>query len=335
MELGSRWAPFHFDLRNVPSVFSAKTRRGRGSALMRISRIPSEAEEAGSSEAHRRCAVCDSPMRKARHVWCFRCPMCGFLASTLAPHIGDGVAVNAVDETRREGALLRLRQKNFERILDLLDKHTQPPRRELLEVGCAHGWFLEAAERRGYSVQGIEPDVPSAAVAASRGYDVKVGFFTGALDVDRRYDIIVFNDVFEHLPDVRSATALCRTKLRPGGLLVINLPNSDGALFRIASAMDRLGISGPYERLWQKGFPSPHLSYFNPDALSQLVVSYGFAEVHRGRLASVDVHGLWERVRYDRKAGFAGTLIVWTAVTLANPLLKMLPGDIALQIFRA
>jgi len=302
---------------------------------IRISRVLLDEENAASTDAHRRCAVCDSPMRKTRHVWCFRCPTCGFLASTLVPHIADGAATDAVDETRRQGALMRLRKRNFERILDALDRHAGAGRRELLEVGCAHGWFLEAAARRGYSVHGIEPDAQSAAVAMSRGYDVKVGFFPGALDDDRGYDTIVFNDVFEHLSDVRSATALCRAKLRPGGLLVINLPNSNGALFRIASAVDRLGISGPYERLWQKGFPSPHLSYFNPDALTRLVVSHGFAEVHRERLASVEVRGLWQRVRYDRNAGIAGSLVVWTAVTLANPLLKVLPGDIALQIFRA
>jgi hypothetical protein len=162
-----------------------------------------------------------------------------------------------------------------------------------------------------------------------------VGVFPDALQAERCYDIIAFNDVFEHLADVRFATASSRARLRAGGLLVINLPNSKGALFRIASTMDRFGISGPYERLWQKGFPSPHLSYFHPRALTRLVTSYGFAEVYRGRLESVAVRGLWERVRYGRKASTAESVLVWTAVALASPLLRIIPGDIALQIFRA
>lgn len=282
----------------------------------------------------RRCTVCEATMRETRHPWCFRCPQCGFLASTLPAHIDDGAAADAVDEKRREDALTRLRKKNFERILDLLGEHAGYAGGELLEVGCAHGWFLDAAARRGYNVHGIEPDGPMAEVAARRGYDVKVGFFPQSLDANRRYDIIVFNDVFEHLPDVRSAIAACRVRLRPRGLLVVNLPSSRGTLFRVAALMDRLGISGPYERLWQKGFPSPHLSYFHPAALTRFVERQGFAQIYSGRLDSIDVRGLWQRVRYDRNAGVASSAIIWTGVMIASPLLRLLPEDIALQIFR-
>lgn len=287
-------------------------------------------------ETRRQCDVCATILRETRHSWCLRCPGCGFLASTLSPHIGDGVAVDSVDETRRESALLRLRRKNFERILDLLDRHPRVAKGgELLEIGCAHGWFLDAAARRGYHVHGIEPDAPTAEVAARRGHDVRVGFFPHALDADCRYDVIVFNDVFEHLPDVRTAVSECRARLRPGGLLVINLPSSRGTLFRIAALMDRVGLPGPYERLWQKGFPSPHLSYFHPALLTHLVESQGFVEVHRARLASIEVRGLWQRVRYDRNAGTVSSAIVWIVVVLASPVLRLLPGDVALQIFRA
>ena len=98
--------------------------------------------------------------------------------------------------------------------------------------------------------------------------------------------------------------------------------------------MDRFGIAGPHERLWQKGFPSPHLSYFHPALLTRLVEPQGFTNIHSGHLASIDFRGLWQRLRYDRSAGVASSAIVWTGVVLASPLLRLLPGDIALQIFR-
>jgi 2-polyprenyl-3-methyl-5-hydroxy-6-metoxy-1,4-benzoquinol methylase len=295
-------------------------------------------ERAGASSgqiAARLCAVCDGRMRPTRHAWCFRCPACGFLAASLPPHIGDATADDAVDEERREKAFLNLRRKNFERILDVVGEQMGPVPCEGLEAGCAHGWFLEAAARRGYSMQGIEPDAPTAAAAAAAGHDVTVGFFPDDLVPNRRYSLIVFNDVFEHLPDPRAALAACRDRLRPRGLLVLNLPNSRGTLFRTAALFDSIGLSGPYERLWQKGFPSPHLSYFHPAALSRLAGREGFAEIHRGRLVSLDIGGLWQRLRYNRSTGIAASAFLWCGIALAAPFLRVLPGDISLQIFRA
>jgi hypothetical protein len=118
-------------------------------------------------------------------------------------------------------------------------------------------------------------------------------------------------------------------------LLVLNLPNSRGTLFRTAALLDSIGLSGPYERLWQKGFPSPHLSYFHPAALSRLAEREGFAEIHRGRLASIDIDDLWQRLRYDRSTGIAALAFLWCGIALAAPFLLVLPGDISLQIFRA
>src|SRR5438046_7309072 len=95
------------------------------------------------------CCVCDTPMRPLRHEWCFACPGCGFLASTLTSRIGEPEAIDVIDEELREVALVALRKNNFRRILERLDAMTDPTRRSLLEVGCAHGWFLDAAVEKG------------------------------------------------------------------------------------------------------------------------------------------------------------------------------------------
>jgi len=272
-------------------------------------------------------------MHPWRHDWCFLCGVCGFRASNLNPHIGEGQFANVIDEEQREIALASLRKKNFERILDRLDSMTHPARRSLLEVGCAHGWFLDAAARRSYDVHGIEPDAPIAALASRKGHDVSTGFFPEALGPGTLHDIIVFNDVFEHLPDPRAALAACRQRLQPGGLLVLNLPNSGGAFFRVATLLDRLGIAGPHNRMWQKGFQSPHLSYFRPDLLTRLARREGYAEVYRGTLDAIDRQGLWQRLRLDRRSSLPGAMLAWVAVTIASPVLGWLPSDIALQIY--
>jgi len=80
-------------------------------------------------------------MRK-RKEWLYRCEVCGFLASTLQPGAGTGV-----------GGLEKLRRRNFEIMLDRLDKIRPVTSARILEVESAQGWFLEAASRRGAKIK--------------------------------------------------------------------------------------------------------------------------------------------------------------------------------------
>lgn len=280
------------------------------------------------------CAVCARPMSRERREWQFRCSACGFRSATLSNGPDACDARQKIDEGVREDALEPLRRANFERALDVLSAHVELRGRKLLDVGCAHGWFLEAASRRGCVVSGIEPDTGMHAFAVDRGHTVLKGFFPDALPAGvGGYDVITFNDVFEHLPDVNTGLAACRERLREGGLLVLNLPDSRGAVFRAAALLDRLGIHGPLDRLWQKEYPSPHLSYFHPDCLAALAKRHGFRELHRGELATVGFRGLWQRLRYDRSSSLPAAFLSWVALALAFPVLGLLRSDISLQVF--
>jgi len=230
-------------------------------------------------------------------------------------------------------ALAPLRARNFEIVLDRLAA-CGAAGGQLLDVGCAHGWFLDAAHRRGYAASGIEPDRDVASKAVQRGHDVKHGLFPDVLSARARFDVVVFNDVFEHLPDPRAALHAIAEALRPGGLLAINLPNSRGAFYRLAEGLRRLGWRGAHDRLWQVGFPSPHLSYFHPDALARLASGFGFEEIERQALPSFVRQGLWQRLRYDPQASWISCAVTWLAVSLAAPVLQRLPSDISLTIFR-
>jgi SAM-dependent methyltransferase len=276
------------------------------------------------------CPVCATPMRGPAGGFRYDCPACGHASATLPVAIVQGAFT--LREGDRAAALEPLRRRNFETLLDRLAR-LQPPG-TLLEVGCAHGWFLDAAAARGYRVHGLEPDAPIAAQALRRGHAVTTGFFPAALPADARYDAIVFNDVLEHLPDPAGALRAVHDRLVPGGLAAINLPSSRGALYRIACALHALGWRAPHDRLWQAGFPSPHLSYFRPEGLARMAHAAGLGEVDRVALPSVVHDGLWERLRYDARAGLAARSLSWLALTLALPLLRALPSDIVLAIFR-
>jgi len=282
------------------------------------------------------CPVCGGPLLAGSRTWYRRCGACHFLAADLRVAI-NGELGGHVDEAEREKGLLSLREANFVHILDRMEACLRDQQRSLLEVGCAPGWFMQAASIRGYTVTGLEPDQQLYQRTSSTGLNVIHGYFPGDLPPDKTFDVIVFNDVFEHLPDPYKAMGSVAEHLNPGGAVVINIPNSEGFFYRAASMLDAVGIQGPLRRMWQVNYPSPHLSYFNPDSLARLAEKHALAEVHRSTLSSVRVGGLWQRLRHVRGLQPANVAVcagIWLAVAALSPLMSILPSDISLLIFR-
>lgn len=293
----------------------------------------SESSTAGSN-ALQGCPLCGGVQKRIRREWLLRCDSCGFLHSSLRPSIPKHAGDTQIDERRRAVALDSMRRRNYEQILDHLSNEGACIGGRLLDVGCAHGWFLQAAQARGFDAVGIEPDPEMFRIAKNNGLHAYSGYFPSDLPERMLFDVIVFNDVLEHLPSVSAVFADCRRLLKLDGRLVVNLPNSRGFFYRAASCLDLLGIRGPLNRLWQYNFPSPHLSYFEPDLLEQLAVESRFESVFKGQLPSVRFNGLWSRLRYDRAASPVTCAMQYAAVAVSIPLLRALPSDISLHIFR-
>lgn len=103
------------------------------------------------------CAVCGTQLQTGLQSWHRYCTACGYESGLLEPRINAVAGHLHIDEAEREIRLEELRKRNFAHILAVLanQKNRQVP--ELLEVGSAHGWFLESASNE-YDVLGIEPD---------------------------------------------------------------------------------------------------------------------------------------------------------------------------------
>ena len=268
---------------------------------------------AGTDHYKECCAVCGEPMVRCSG-WLAKCPGCGFLASTLPP--GAGTGIEGLETTRKA---------NFEKLLDRLEEHRKLVGLLLLEVGCAKGLFLDAARRRGAEVRGIEPEVSNATIAREKGFTVESGFFPG--ECGGPYDVIAFNDVFEHIPNPAQALKSVERALKPGGIALLNLPTSDGVLYRVGTALDRLGFSAPFERLWQKGLPSPHVSYFNEHNLNLLARNHTqLIVLDHVRLSTISRRGLYDRVKCVN-GGLIGDLL-FAGAWLFSFVADVLPADI-------
>lgn len=96
---------------------------------------------------------------------------------------------------------------------------TRPGR--LLDVGAARGDFLAFMRDRGWEVHGLDPYGPD-------DVDPELGI-TRAWDdpalARAPFDAITAWSVFEHLHDPMSYFAEARERLRPGGRLIIHVPN--------------------------------------------------------------------------------------------------------------
>ncbi|MCV2359833.1 class I SAM-dependent methyltransferase [Paucibacter sp. TC2R-5] len=130
---------------------------------------------------------------------------------------------------------------NFKKLGHWLGKFTTRAHVRLLEVGCGHGWFLEAVSSR-FDVMGLEPDALVANRCQAQGLSVVQGFFPEALPINAKFDVLIFNDVLEHIPGVGAALQACDTALNAGGILVINIPSSRGVFYRAAKLAAKIGL---------------------------------------------------------------------------------------------
>jgi SAM-dependent methyltransferase len=127
-------------------------------------------------------------------------------------------------------------RENISRIararLEVIERYR--PGGKLLDVGCAAGFLLDEARRRGWEPRGVEIS-RFASAHARQALDLDV--FTGSLEAakfpDQEFDVVVLYFVLEHLRDPLSLLQEIGRVLKPGGLLSVAVPNIAGLYFRL------------------------------------------------------------------------------------------------------
>ncbi|MDB5935432.1 MAG: methyltransferase [Massilia sp.] len=279
------------------------------------------------------CIVCGNAKRAGLTSWHAVCGNCEYESTDLHPAINEEATHHFIDEQARERSLKALRLENFKSIVESASRLARPGAATLLDVGSAHGWFLEAARAR-FTVLGIEPDETIRQLAQSRGLPVRGGYFPDALHPGESFDIIVFNDVIEHIPDIGAAVKASHARLNEGGILILNLPSSAGFFYRLSKLFARAGWVGPFERLWQKGMPSPHVHYFRHRNINELVGRNGFELVSSSELPSLRADGLLERLRFAGNVGRFASFAQYLVLRCVIPVLQLFPSDIIVCVFR-
>jgi 2-polyprenyl-3-methyl-5-hydroxy-6-metoxy-1,4-benzoquinol methylase len=101
----------------------------------------------------------------------------------------------------------------------------QPPPAAVLEIGCAHGGYVALMRAAGYDARGTEMSPWIVQYAQETfGVPVTAGPIEQQAFPAGSFDVLVLNDVLEHLPDPVATMRHCAKLLKPDGVFVIQTP---------------------------------------------------------------------------------------------------------------
>ncbi len=136
--------------------------------------------------------------------------------------------------------------------------------RRVLEIGCAHGERLRYLRTLGWDVQGVEFSDLAASRAREKGLPCITSSIEDCTLPEASFDVIIMSMVLEHLSDPLAALKKINRWLKPGGRLLLSVPNDAGLEARL---FKEYGYSLDVPR---------HLTHFTPDTLSRMLATAGF-----------------------------------------------------------
>jgi 2-polyprenyl-3-methyl-5-hydroxy-6-metoxy-1,4-benzoquinol methylase len=137
----------------------------------------------------------------------------------------------------------------------------------ILDVGCGSGLLMRELRELGHQVLGVELDRNADARREEHGLTVYMGSAEDLpMEVQgRQFDCILMSHVLEHCRQPVRALQNLRELLRPGGILICEVPNNSAAGARMVGSA------------WAMFDAPRHLTFFTPASLTSIVVKAGLA----------------------------------------------------------
>ncbi|MEV4420797.1 class I SAM-dependent methyltransferase [Patulibacter sp. NPDC049589] len=243
-----------------------------------------------------------------------RCATCGTAVTAGEPPTFDDAHDGGSYATRRprgSGLAAPLLHAFDRQRLRLLARHGGRSGR-LVDAGAGRGRFVAAARDAGWDAGGLEP--------AARGVEAARDVYGVTLDragiedaavPPGSADAVTLWHVLEHVADPRDTLATLRDWLRPGGLLLVGVPNVTALQARIGG-----------DRWFHLDVPR-HRTHFSPEGLRRAAEAAGLEVVaFHGVLLEHNPFGMWQSVvnRLSGTTSYLYYLLKRSAPLRARPL---------------
>ena len=212
---------------------------------------------------------------------CVRCRRCGFYFVNPEPEEGELLALyDAVYEEGHRATWHGLEDDLNSAVVELLRAHGVT---SVVDLGAGQGRFVQMARAAGLAAEGVEPSSANCRAAAARyGLTLQRATVRAFLETAPSGELaaVTLLNVLEHLPDPRGVLRDLFAMVRPGGLVVVVVPNVRFTLL-LGWIRRHLGFRDVFmlesARFTQQGFDPPiHLSSFDAVHLRTALASAGF-----------------------------------------------------------
>ncbi len=142
-----------------------------------------------------------------------------------------------------------------------------------LDVGCGAGQLVQAFAEAGFDAVGTEPSEAACRSAVELGRrvtDAELSSFP-----DASFDCVTVMHVLEHVSHPRGFLAEIGRVTRPGGIVVVEVPNYGCRTARVHGAS------------WIPLYPDTHLFHYTPETLRFALRNAGIEAVHTRRLGGL------------------------------------------------
>lgn len=156
-------------------------------------------------------------------------------------------------------------EKIYNHGLKIIEKKViEKKNKNLLDIGCSNGLFLDLAKMRGYETYGVELNSKEFNIVKKKHVAWNINYINLYNYVKFKFDVITMWDVIEHIKNIDQLANTIKKLLKPKGLFFFQTPNSFSLATRILK--DKCNLFDGIE----------HVNLFNFNNINYLAKKFGF-----------------------------------------------------------
>lgn len=180
-----------------------------------------------------------------------------------------------------------------------------PKNVRVLDIGCGFGETLAYHKARGCDAYGVDADENIRQGAEKFGYNMRVGLFDPNDYDPEFFDYVTMDQVIEHVSDPVEMLSQVRKIMKPGGILVLSTPNSNGWGSKV------------FGDKWINWHVPYHLHHFSKKSMQIAAESSGLVLVKTRTITNSDwLYFQWIHLLTNPKMGEPS--VFWSAMARRN-----------------